>query len=385
MLQTVNRVASIDALRGMALLGVLLINLDTEFRTTFFEQFLPTSHPTLADEITRRVLGFFVEFKAITIFSMLFGVSLAIQRETLLERGPAYWLLTRRMLILLVFGIIHMTLIWNGDILTEYALAGLIALPFVFGPTWLLLLSSAIVFFVFALQPNLFFNLPFPTQEWITTHVAQARQVYGTGGFVEILRFRVAEIPTIGLYLIYIFPRTISLILFGAWVWRSGVLRVGALHSRWLLNAGWVALFGGAALCWLNGSGVPSPVLLAPDVAHLVDVFAPVVLAIGYSILALRLFGRSNSRMATWMVPVGRMAFTNYIAQSVVLGLVFFGYGGGLLGRMGVMEGVAVALAIFAAQIWLSRWWLGRHVFGPLEWLWRSLMYGRIQPWTRSA
>jgi uncharacterized protein len=381
--QTVSRMVGIDALRGAALLGVLLINLDTEFRRTFFEQFLATGYLTSDDRIASAALALFVEFKAITIFSMLFGVGLAIQQKAIVRTAPVKLLLARRMLVLLGLGLIHMTLIWNGDILTEYALAGLIALPIIFGPTWLVLLSSAAALIIFASLPYLSLGLPFPNEQWMIEHVAQARQVYGSGSFLEILQFRIAEISTIGLYLVYIFPRTLGLILFGAWVWRSGILQNGTLHSRWLLNLGWVAITVGAIFSWLNGAGVPSPIFLSPAVAHLVDVFAPILLAIGYSVLALRLFGVHNSRLTSWMAPVGRMAFTNYILQSVVLGFIFFGYGGGLLGQIGVLQGVALALAIFIAQVWLSRWWLNRHVFGPLEWLWRSLMYGSIQPWAR--
>jgi uncharacterized protein len=383
--QTLSRMVGIDALRGAALLGVMLINLDTEFRRTFFEQFLAANSLASGDRIADAALAFLVEFKAITIFSMLFGVGLAIQHEAIVRAGRVKLLLVRRMLFLLGFGLIHMTLIWNGDILTEYALAGLMALPFIFGPTWILLFSSAASLLLFTLQPNFSLSLPFPTESWMIEHVAQARQVYGSGSFLEIARFRVAEIPAISPYLIYIFPRTLSLILFGAWVWRSGILQNKTLHSRWLLNFGWAAITLGAALSWLNGSGVPSPILLSPAVAHLVDVFSPVLLAIGYSILALRIFGAHNSRLTAWLAPVGRMAFTNYILQSVVLGSIFFGYGGGLLGQIGVLQGVALAFAIFTAQVGLSGWWLKRHHFGPLEWLWRSLMYGRIQPWARLA
>jgi uncharacterized protein len=380
MAKTLDRIEGIDALRGMALLGVLLINLDTEFRTTFFEQFLPVSYQNAADKIARATLGFLVEFKAITIFSMLFGVGLAIQRESIGSRGPVAWLLARRMLVLLGFGLIHLTLIWNGDILTEYALAGLVALPFLFGPTWLLLGSSAAAMLIFLSIPFLPFEFPFPNLNWMSEHIAQAKLVYGNGGFLEIMRFRIAEIPALSVYLIYIFPRTLSLILFGAWAWRCGFLRDDAARGNVPVSAGWIAVAAGLILSWLNGSGISAPMVLEFRVKYFVDVLAPIILAIGYSILALRYFGPSSVRITAWFAAVGRMAFTNYILQSVVLGLLFFGYGFGLLGQLGVLQGVAVALALFAGQIWLSRVWLSRYRMGPLEWLWRSLMYGKVQP-----
>jgi uncharacterized protein len=71
------------------------------------------------------------------------------------------------------------------------------------------------------------------------------------------------------------------------------------------------------------------------------------------------------------------MAFTNYICQSVVLGLIFYGYGFGLFGKIGMATGLAIALVIYVLQTFTSKWWLQRYRFGPLEWLWRTLMYGR--------
>lgn len=179
----------------------------------------------------------------------------------------------------------------------------------------------------------------------------------------------------------FIFPRTVALILFGAWAWKSGVVRDAAPNARLLGSMGWIGLVLGLLLCWLDGAGVPAPLMLPPLLAHIVDVFAPIVLAVGYSALALRFLGRSSTGLVAWVAPVGRMAFTNYLTQSVVLGALFYGYGFGLLGRVGVVAGVAVSIAIFAAQAVVSRWWLRGHRFGPLEWLWRTGMYGRRQPW----
>ena len=90
-----------------------------------------------------------------------------------------------------------------------------------------------------------------------------------------------------------------------------------------------------------------------------------------------------GKRAIGWAAPVGRMAFSNYIVQSIVLGLIFYGYGLGLFGRIGLWPCFAIVILIFAVQALVSRWWLDRFTFGPLEWLWRSLMYGRRQPMKR--
>ena len=382
--RSVDRIVPIDALRGLALLGVLIVNLDTEFRVTFYEQFSPY-YTTVADRLIRAVIGFLVEFKAITIFSMLFGVGLAIQAETLVRRGSVMRLLVRRLLVLLAFGLVHLLLIWNGDILTEYAIAGLVALPFILGPPKLTLIASLAALLIFLLLPSFPLPLAFPSPNWIARHIAEARHVYGKGSLVDVLRFRVAEVPSIGFFLISIFPRTVSLILFGAWTWRSGVIRNIGGHATLLRNVGWAGLVAGLLFCWLDGAGIPAPLPLPRTIHLIVDVFAPIVLAIGYSALALRLFDRPSTAVVAVAAPVGRMAFTNYITQSVILGLLFYGYGFGLLGRVGVSTGAAISIAIFAAQAVASRWWLRRHQFGPLEWLWRTGMYGRQQPWLKRA
>jgi uncharacterized protein len=129
-----NRIDGIDALRGIALLGVLAINLVTEFRVSIFQQFLSVGHPTSSlDRAVEAFLTIAVDMKAFALFSLLFGVGLAIQFERLATHAHRTTLLLRRLIVLLIIGLLHLFLIWNGDILVEYALAGFIVLPFLFG------------------------------------------------------------------------------------------------------------------------------------------------------------------------------------------------------------------------------------------------------------
>jgi len=106
----------------------------------------------------------------------------------------------------------------------------------------------------------------------------------------------------------------------------------------------------------------------------------PGLLALGYGAIvlgAMRL--RRGRQTLAWAAPIGRMAFTNYLAQSVILGFVFYGYGLGLFGRLGVASALAIGIALYAAQVWFSALWLKRYRYGPIEWLWRTLMYGEPQ------
>lgn len=371
-----DRIDSIDALRGLALLGVLAINLVTKFRVSIFEQFLPGRQATAPlDRAVETVLMLAVDMKAFAVFSLLFGVGLAIQFEHLSASPRRAVLLLRRLMVLLTFGLIHMCLIWNGDILTEYAVAGLIVLPFLFGPRWLLLGGAAVFFAVYlAMQVWSPAGL-FPSFTSIQRDVEEANRIYRTGSFAELSAFRVREIPLILPLHVYVFPRTVGLFLLGAFAWRSGVLRMP--HQLLLLSTGAACITVGAFLV-LPGSGVS---FAATGIGKLAGPVGTVVLALGYSVTILALANLpSGKAWLGWAAPLGRMAFTNYLAQSVFFGWMFYGYGLGLFGAIGASNALAIGLAVYIAQVFFSRWWLARYRYGPVEWLWRTLMYGTLQP-----
>lgn len=113
---------------------------------------------------------------------------------------------------------------------------------------------------------------------------------------------------------------------------------------------------------------------------------ATVVLAMGYGALVLALVQHPVAgHVLKTFAPLGRMAFSNYIMQSVIFGFIFFGYGLGYFGRLGAADALLIGIAVYAAQLLFSNWWLTRLRFGPLEWLWRSLMYGVRQPMRKAA
>jgi uncharacterized protein len=356
------RIGAIDVLRGLALLGVLAINVVTEFRVSIFEQFLSHTRPASPiDSAVETILTLAVEMKALALFSLLFGAGLAIQFERLATSERRTSLLVRRLAVLLTFGLIHLCLIWNGDILTEYALAGLIVLPFLFGPRWLLAVA-ALVFLVLYLAMQAF-PPPglFPSTATITQHVADATRIYATGGFLDVLAFRLRELPLFVPLHVFIFPRTIGLFLLGAFALRTGILQN---PPRRLLSIGAPCIGLGTALI-LAGA----------------EPLGTILLALGYGAAIIGIANlESGKKLLGWAAPLGRMAFTNYLAQSLIFGWIFYGYGLGLFGRLGVTEALAIGLAVYAGQVLFSAWWLSRYRYGPVEWLWRTLMYGVAQP-----
>jgi uncharacterized protein len=354
------RIDAIDALRGLALFGVMAINVVMEFRVSIFEQFLGPR--TLASPINRAIdaiLSQAIELKAFALFSLLFGAGLAIQFDRLATSERRTVLLVRRLAVLLVFGVIHLCLIWNGDILTEYALAGFIVLPFLFGPRWLLALASLVFLALYLAMQDFAPAGLFPSRAAIWRDVMDANRIYATGGYLDVLAFRLRELALIAPLHAFVFPRTIGLFLVGALAWRSGIVQ----NVRGLFAIALPAIALGAG--FFGGT----------------EPLGTIALALGYgaAILGIARFERGK-RLLGWAAPLGRMAFTNYVAQSVIFGWIFYGYGLGLFGRLGITEALTIGIAVYIAQVLFSTWWLRHYRYGPLEWLWRTLMYGVPQP-----
>jgi len=354
------RIDAIDMLRGIALFGVMAINVVMEFRVSIFEQFLgPQTLVSPIDRAVETILTQAIELKAFALFSLLFGAGLAIQFGRLAASERRTTLLVRRLAVLLVFGVIHLCLIWNGDILTEYALAGFIVLPLLFGPRWLLALA-ALVFLALYLAMQAF---PpeglFPSRTVVSRDVIDANRIYATGGFLDVLSFRLRELHLVAALHAFIFPRTIGLFLVGALAWRSGIVQ----NTRALLVIAVLAIALGAGFFGSTGP------------------LGTITLALGYgaAILGIASVARGK-RLLGWAAPLGRIAFTNYVAQSVIFGWIFYGYGLGLFGRLGISQALTIGVAVYVGQVLFSAWWLRRYHYGPLEWLWRSLMYGRREP-----
>jgi uncharacterized protein len=358
---------------------VLIVNLMTESRVSIFQQFLvAASPPGTIDHIVERIVTFGFEGKAFSLFSLLFGVGLAIQFERLSPHGnPLYWLY-RRMAVLLAFGLIHLLLIWNGDILTEYALAGLLVLPMLLLGQSALLFAALALFAIYLVGPTLLYSIPWPDTAALQQHVDAASQAYSSGSVTDVWRFSFHELRLIVLLHLFVFPRTLALFLFGAFLWRAGVLkRLGEFKNPFAI-ASIVGIGAGAGLMTLDDRGLLAQFGTAQ--AYLMNL-APVMMALGYGAGIVALTQRpAAARRLCVFAPIGRMAFTNYLVQSVVFAFIFFGYGLGQFGRMRATPAFALGVGVFVVQMLFSAWWLQRYRYGPIEWLWRTLMYGSRQP-----
>jgi uncharacterized protein len=199
-------------------------------------------------------------------------------------------------------------------------------------------------------------------------HVEQANHILSTGSLREVIQFNLGELPYLLPLHVNVLPRTLGLFLLGALVWRLRVIqRTAALRGR--LAAVCAAALAGGMLASVSSPDGPAVILLP----------------LGYAAGAIVLLECAPVRRALHgLGAIGRMAFTNYIAQSLVAGGIFYGWGLGQFGKLDAPTVLALAATIYAAQAWLSGWWLRRYRFGPLEWLWRTLTYGAAQPMRRA-
>lgn len=305
-----------------------------------------------AGRIIEWLMTRFVEFKAFTLFSFLFGAGIAIQAER--AGGPlrTHLFLLRRFGVLLLIGLCHLFFIWNGDILTLYAVCGILLIPFTRSPAplaaalgWFLVIGSAYVNFPVSL----------PGSHAIEMHAAAATTVYPEGTFAEILRFRFAETRDfVGPLLLLTLPRAAGVMLLGMAAWKAGLITAG---RRPLLP-----IFLVSAVV-----GIPASLFRLGWIADV---------ALSFAYAAAVLMWMPNFPL---LAAGGRMALTNYLTESVVFCLIFYGYGFGQFGRLGVLPCTVGAIIFYLAQLVFSRWWLDHFQFGPVEWMWRSLTYGSPQ------
>jgi uncharacterized protein len=403
------RIDVLDVLRGFALFGVLLANV-----LWFFSGFgdlepdevakLPT---VLLDPVVLELENFFVVNKFITIFSFLFGVGFALQMRRAGERGAGVTrLYQRRMLWLLAIGVAHGVFIYYGDILHLYAVLGFLLIGWVASSDRALIgwgLAFAVVAPVAACA--LLWALPWLTGGALDPASAfEARWEIATAGhaafardsYADVIRANVVDLRawlttddalTTGL-------ASFGKFLLGFWAGRSGVLvRASASHAT-ADDPALVAMRRG--LAWGLAIGVVCEGVLLADqafpgldaktwgaqVAESALWHAGVLaLAASYVCGIVLLCRRPDwGRTLGFLAPVGRMALTNYLGQSVICIFIFYGFGLGWYGRVGPTAALGIAVAVFAAQAAVSAWWLRRFRFGPAEWAWRSLTYRRRQP-----
>lgn len=353
------RFATLDILRGFALFGVLVVNVLQGY----------TGPGGELDRIVANTLRILGEGTFYPVFSFLFGLGFALQ----LRKGTtALPLFRRRLLALLGFGLVHGFLIWRGDILAAYALIGLL-LPLFrqLSDRGLVLSAGAGWLLSLLLVSPLTGNLP--------AAAPLDSSLYATGDYLSITRLRVAEYGAdlVGGTVIF-GGQLLGFFLLGYLVGRRGVREVAA-DRPWLKKVFTVSLTTALPIFALYLYRLVTSNAVTGWIYLLEYFVASPLLGFAYLASLSLLLQRETRRRLHILSPVGRMALSNYIGQSVVCTLIFYGYGLGLYGELGAATTFGISLAIFGMQIVLSALWLTFFQYGPLEWLWRSLTYSKVQ------
>ncbi|MFN2233696.1 MAG: DUF418 domain-containing protein, partial [Anaerolineales bacterium] len=385
--QPKERIEFVDILRGFALLGVLLMNMHAYSGYSFDVTQISDS----IDKTTVILLQFLMQAKFYSLFSFLFGWGMAIQLERAASRGTqfvSYYI--RRTFILLGIGLIHAFLIWEGDILVVYALLAFLLILFRNRSSKTILLFSAA-----CLAFSIVLTLPGETMEMVRNWYEQLTsflrpnttsfELYATGSYAEIFQIRKQEVISGLSYFPYWFGNIFSMFLLGLWVGKQGIFKNIDQHQSLLRNVLWVGLiiglvFNGIVLkSNLQPSWLPIAYRrLATSGARTIG--APALMLFYVSAIILLLKKESWYSRLIHLAPVGKMALTNYLMQSVLCTLIFYGYGLKLYGEISPTVGLILSIFIFLGQMRFSAYWMNRYQFGPVEWIWRSLAYRKLQP-----
>lgn len=351
-----------------------MVNLLSFFRVSLFADIigltLGAGALNHAIDLLTRV---FLEFKSFELFSLTFGMGVAVQTERARERGvlPECFL-ARRFFFLLIIGVAHLILVSNVDILTLYAVCGFCLILCLRLPVWALTLLGVAAIYLPTPFP---FGPVLPSGAVLVEHAVDATRTYSSSGFIPLIAYRWTETRDfIAPLLESVAQKALGLMLLGMALWRGRVLRESDRFRPYLWTFCVLAITVGLmnTLTSLFRYRVPHAFALLGS---------NIPMALGYAAAWLA-WNRSPAaaRLLSPLAAAGQMALTNYLTQTIVFSFVFNGWGLGLMGRLSETQAALFGIALYAAQLWFSVWWLARFRFGPFEWLWRSATYARRQP-----
>jgi len=397
-----------DALRGFAILGIFIVNLSGLCVYNPGDTSVGWHFPEL-DKKMLFLHHVFLEGKFYSIFSLLFGWGLALQIKRTNTASGGFGIhpvIIRRLLFMFLIGLIHLVVIWNGDIITLYALVGFVLLLFVrIQPRKLLLIGVCslimpIVIYGLRMQyptlnkPSEFFHSVCQTLDDKLLGISTPEDfanLLRRGSLRELIiyNFDGAFYRFGDLIFQSRFFKVLGMFLLGYALGVSGYFKVLLTKpwSLWVIAA--IGLIVGLPANYVLARYMETPsnyVKLTTEGLCQTIIYAVgvVPLALAYvSLLALLFRNRFGNQIILLLTPVGKMALTNYIFHSLFCIVIFYGIGFGMMGTLGPAAWTVFALVVFAFQVIYSTLWLRYFQFGPLEWVWRSLTYRKVQPMIR--
>jgi uncharacterized protein len=377
-----------DVLRGLSLFGILLVNMGFYTLPMFY---YPPGLPHWSRPVDRHLdtlihsLG---ETEFLTIFSFLFGLGFAFQLNRIKPSGQASSIFLRRVAVLLAFGLFHAFFIWMGDVLVWYAVAALALFLFQSAkPNSLLIAAATVVALrIVRLEWLVLHSPPGPGIEAQTSaalqRVQHCLQVYAHGSFGEIFALRARDVWFQYTHPVDTLLHILFVFLIGFYLGKLGLFQRETQESRKFFASLWrfglVFGIGGHVLRF----GLPhvharAALYIDPPLAMLSD-FALAAFYVASMVLAM-----NYAKIAQFLKPfasIGRSTLTNYLCQSLIVTTLVYSYGFGLYGKFTPIGWCALAAAIYILQLSISLLWFRRFAYGPVEWLSRSLIYGKRIP-----
>jgi uncharacterized protein len=390
------RIPVLDVLRGFALLGIIVMNMGGFSMPGSAGALDPRLFPGFADRAAEFFMTTFFAGKANSIFSFLFGLGLTIQMQRAEARGQRITALyLRRLFVLLLVGAAHGILLWDGDVLHVYAVLGLLLLAMRRAPNKLIFGVIALCLVAPVLRGGVALYTHekplYPVQFWVDL-AHQHMRIFQQGTYAQQLAARLegyergyGMIGTLRGHMWTYVSFSVTMLL-GFYTGKMRILSDIAKNAPRLRKlTAWCLGFGVATatiMAILSALHRPTnvPTVRGFFLGLLFNVNRPLLCIAYIGAIALLLQSARFQRLLLVLANPGQMPLTNYLMQSVMATTIFYPYGFGLYGRVGPLLGLLVSVAIFGVQVVYSKWWLAHFQYGPLEWLWRAVTYGKLPP-----
>ncbi|MFD2829045.1 DUF418 domain-containing protein [Corticicoccus populi] len=383
-----DRVHEIDGIRGFALLGILMMNI-MSFASPMMQYSIEGRENTLftstaADEGVIMFINTFVTANFYTMFSFLFGLGFYIFLTRANEKGHhANRLFIRRIILLLLFGLMHGILLWYGDILWTYAVAGIFLLLFYkLSPktnliTGIVILSAGTVFTLLIaglgsmmgdIEGTSSFRLWFDMQETILN-----------GSYIDVIIMN-SSIMTLMLFQAFVtVPNVLAMFLIGLYAAQKGIFQNLDAHRTLINRTAVIGLSVGLPVKILSGYGLTYGGMdpFWSSIGILANTLGGPLMALSYIALFI-IIARKTKVFVKLLQPVGQMALTNYISQTVIMLIIFYGFN--FFNQVSPVWFIPIVISVFIFQIGFSHIWMRIFRYGPLEWLWRSFTYLKLMP-----
>ena len=397
------RIVIIDVLRGFALLGILMVNMqvfNAPFTVLIGEARIWTDPLNTG---ANWFIDFFFHGKFYVLFSLLFGMGFYLFLQKADEAGLAILrIFRRRLLVLLAIGVLHVLLLWYGDILVIYALFGFILVWFRRKSNrtvliWAVVFMLLPVFFTALIAGfiNLMLSIPEAAAEMQAVFAGQEAQLseltrqailtYAQGSFPEIISMRLTEYSFMLGGILFFFPFVMGMFLVGMFFGRKGYLSDIGKNEGFFKKLLFISLPIALIANFFLAQYIPRTSQSMPDLELIIvnsgfAIGGPSMTFVYISLIALCIHRGWFSWLSEKIAVTGRMALTNYLTQSIIATTIFYSYGLGLYGKVNVWQGIILTLCIYIIQVIWSQYWLKNYRFGPFEWAWRSLTYWKMQP-----